>query len=84
MPTKAPPAIFEAVKALDRLADVFDAGFDTLAEKVEALPMAEHRENPSHDEDNEGDPLLSTLFQLHLTFRRACRQLRQALIEQVN
>jgi hypothetical protein len=84
MPTKAPPAIFEAVKALDRLADVFDAAFDALAEKVEAMPMATRQDNSNNDEDDGGDPLTNILFELHITFRRACRLLRQALLEQAN
>ena len=77
------PATFEALKALARLEDAFDQGFDALAETVEALPTAARQENPSDDEDDQGDQLTNTLFDLHLTFRRACRLLRQALTEQV-
>jgi hypothetical protein len=78
-----PPPIFEAVKALDHLEDIFDRGFDTLAAKIEALPIVDRRypETYTDDgEDNKVDYLADTLFDLHLTFRSACRLLRQALL----
>jgi hypothetical protein len=71
-------------KALDRLQDIFDQGFDTLAAKVEALPIADCRPYPEtytdDGEDNRVDHLEDVLLDLHLIFRRACKLLRQALL----
>lgn len=78
------PPILEAIKALDRLEDTFDRGFDALAARVEALPTGDCPQYPEHytdgDEDNEVDHLTRTLLDLHLTFRNTCRLLRQALL----